>query len=175
VTDVAIEEMFKNLENSKAIIFDLRGEQNHNSDRNGNIYSRLIEKPVDNGYVGFFEQKGKIKYLKATAEGPRGPRYKGKIYLLIGNVTTLSKNRFLLGVKDLPNVTSIGENSFKGKSGRLKETVLKNGWKFYITHSFFTDKDKNSYFNGIEPDILLPNIFKGGKDDLIEKAIELAK
>ncbi|HMP29688.1 MAG TPA: S41 family peptidase, partial [Saprospiraceae bacterium] len=175
ITDSQIAEMFENLKETKGIIFDLRGEQNHNSDRNANLYVRLINNPIDNGFIGFFEGKGKLKIIKSVNDGPRNPYYKGKIFLLTGNVSTLSKNRFLLSVKELPNATSIGDTSFKGKSGRLIELMLSNGWKLYITHSFFMDNEKNSHFFGIKPDIPLPNTFKNGKDDLIEKAIELIK
>lgn len=80
----------------------------------------------------------------------------------------------VLALRELPNVTTIGENT-SGALSDMMERQLPNGWSFSLPHQVYESPDGMRFEGlGIPPDIAVPmniDMFSDGKDSILEAAI----
>jgi C-terminal processing protease CtpA/Prc len=93
--------------------------------------------------------------------------------VLTSSYTVSAAEIGLLALKELPNVTIIGENT-AGALSDMMERQLPNGWEFSLPHQVYEAVDGTHFEGpGIPPDIAIPmNIeaFDQGRDRILEAA-----
>ena len=98
------------------------------------------------------------------------------VYVLTSGYTTSAAEIFVLAVRQLPQVTIVGERTDGALSDMLPRT-LPNGWTFTLSHQRYVAPDGHCYEQvGLEPDLLLPldpAALLAGRDTLLEATLEL--
>ena len=128
---------------------------------------------------GGIENPGLFTFTKATNAGRKNPRYyKGKVVILINEITQSSAEFHAMAYRVNPNTTIIGSTT-AGADG--------NGSKFYLPGGISTmisgigvyyPDGKETQRIGIVPDIELKPTIQGVKnrqDELMNKALEIIK
>ncbi len=98
------------------------------------------------------------------------------VVILINRNTQSAAELFLLMMKDLPNVTIMGEKS-AGIFADTERGLLPNGWEYRISVRSTGDRDDISFEGwGIDPDFTVFNSEKeirGGIDRVLERALQM--
>lgn len=101
-----------------------------------------------------------------------------KPVVLLTNIGMYSAaNSFAMFMKEMPNVTLIGDKT-GGGGGLPRSSELPNGWKVRYSASVTSDPSLQSVEHGVTPDItvfMTNEDIQNGKDTLIETAITLIK
>lgn len=104
--------------------------------------------------------------------------YKGKIVVIINECTQSNAEFTTMALRKSPNAVVIGENSI-GADGNVATLTLPGGITTTITGiGIYTSEGLETQRVGIKPDIYVKPTIQGirdGKDELLEKAIEIAK
>lgn len=104
--------------------------------------------------------------------------YKGKIVVIINECTQSNAEFTAMALRKSPNVVVIGENSI-GADGNMANITLPGGIRTTITGiGVYTPEGFETQRIGIKPDIYVKPTIQGirdGKDELLEKAIEISK
>jgi hypothetical protein len=106
---------------------------------------------------------------------PRGPwQYEGKVALLSGRGVFSSNETFVSALREIPNVTVIGDTT-GGSSGNPGEFALGDNWKYFVPRWIaYTPDMKVIEWNGIPPDVIVPVTpadFAAGRDPVIDFAL----
>ncbi len=104
-----------------------------------------------------------------------GMRWQKPVVVLTNRRTYSAANAFVMYMKDLPNVTIVGDRT-GGGAGMPYNNELPNGWKVRFSACPTYDIHMQSTENGIEPDRhedMLATDFAKGEDTIIELAREL--
>lgn len=144
---------------------------------------------VDKFASCFFSEKTLVGYLKYK-EGPkhddfsdffplylepeRDVAFHGQISILTNRLVYSATNDFVSKMKNLPNVTVIGDVT-GGGGGAPFSSELYNGWEVRISRDPVFNVQKESIEAGIAPDILVsitPEDEQNGVDTIIEFAID---
>lgn len=171
-------EVIDSLETKSGLILDVRFNGGGYDKFSYNIASFFTDKKR----IGHHKKtriKGTDKFtmLKTKYIIPRGDNQSTKpIIILTSNYTTSAADVFVMAMKEIPYVTTIGYNT-SGFFSDMYEFKLPNKWEVSLSHQKYFDANmKNWERIGIEPDIKLINTNKNlqNQDDpLIVKAIEL--
>lgn len=108
---------------------------------------------------------------------PATPRLDQPVVLLTSRLTGSGAEIFTMALRELPQVTVMGENTGGGLSDILG-TTLPNGWLFGLSHQEYRTPDGHLYEGGgLPPDIVLE--FDGaalarGEDPVLQAAIAQA-
>ncbi|ELC8442619.1 hypothetical protein QYB59_001646 [Clostridium perfringens] len=104
--------------------------------------------------------------------------YKGKIVIIINECTQSNAEFTAMALRKSPNAVVIGENSI-GADGNVATLTLPGGITTTITGiGIYTPECFETQRIGIKPDIYVKPTIQGirdGKDELLEKAIEISK
>ncbi|MBU0639169.1 MAG: hypothetical protein KKB50_09920 [Planctomycetes bacterium] len=116
-------------------------------------------------------------YQRVLQPNPSGPRYRGRIAVLMGPANMSSCEAFLLMMKQVPRCKLVGQTSY-GSSGNPKPFDLGNGVTVYLP-SWRAMRPDGTVFEGegIEPDKLVnapPTDFETG-DPVLEAALGLLR
>lgn len=106
-----------------------------------------------------------------------GIRWQKKCVVLTNRRSYSATNDFVNAMKQLPNVTVMGDVT-GGGSGLPFSSELPNGWSIRFSASPMFDPDMNQLEFGIEPDIrvdMLSEDMQEGKDTMIEEACGVLK
>ena len=106
-----------------------------------------------------------------------GPRFDGDVVVLTNRRSYSATTYFAQYMKILPNVTLVGDTT-GGGGGIPAFRDLPNGWMLRLSSSRFLDPDGNSIESGVKPHVSLdlsPESLREGRDDIIEKAIEILR
>lgn len=102
-------------------------------------------------------------------------RYTKPIVLLTSRATISAGETFCLAMRELDNVTHLGETT----AGAFSDAIAKelhNGWLFTLSVGDYRASDGKSYEGiGLEPDVAVMNLkadVLAGKDEALEKAME---
>ena len=169
--------IWKDIENTKGLILDLR---NYPSDFP--IYelsSYLMPKstPFVKFTSGNIENPGVFTYTKPLNAGKKNKAcYKAKVVILINEISQSSAEFHAMAYRVHPNTTVIGSTT-AGADGNVSMFFLPGGISTMISGiGVYYPDGKETQRIGILPDIeFKPTIegIKKGKDELIEKAIEI--
>jgi len=172
------ENIFKSFNNVHGVIIDVRFNSGGYDKISFNIAGRFLKEERIGHYKCTKKKNGftelETKYLKPTGE----KQFDKPVILLISDQSMSATDIFVLIMKDLPNVTIIGDNT-KGVFSDIKEFILPNRWRFTFSTQKYLSADMKNYEGiGISPDIKILNKkddVKKGIDPLVIKAIEVLK
>ncbi len=105
-------------------------------------------------------------------------RYEKPVVVLTHRFTISARETFCLAMKVLPQVTFVGDTTSGAFSNQINRE-LPNGWGYSLSIGQWTDAAGISYEGkGLAPDVVIQNEKQdvlNGKDEALEKAIELLK
>lgn len=171
----AFDEVLNAFSDKKAIIIDLR-------------YNVGGLDAVSKAVASRFTDQKRLAYSKQARNGndytplqrhyiePQGSRqFKGKVVLLTSRNTVSAGEIFVMIMKELPNVTVIGETTCGAHSDVL-ERRLPNGWQIGLSNErYYTVKGEICEKRGLKPDIEIPFNFSEvvrGNDQILKAAVE---
>jgi C-terminal processing protease CtpA/Prc len=113
--------------------------------------------------------------LTADTITPRGSfQFTKPVYLLTGRISASSTEDFISAMRELPNVTVIGDTS-AGASGNPLSFTLGGGWSYTVSHWIdYTAEQQIIEDQGIAPAMFVPvtpSDFQQGKDPVIDFAV----
>jgi C-terminal processing protease CtpA/Prc len=169
--------IWKEIENTKGLIIDIR---NYPSDFPiYDLSSYLMPKstPFVKFTNGSIENPGLFTFTKSLDAGKKNKNYyKGKVVILINEISQSSAEFHTMAYRVNPNSTVIGSTT-AGADGNVSQFYLPGGISTMISGiGVYYPDGKETQRIGIVPDIeLKPTIqgIKEGRDELLEKAIEI--
>ncbi len=164
-----------------ALIIDVRPNAGGDSGLAFALAQRFLAGPVIAGYYQTKSGPGHSDFNAAVPNTllPRGPwQYTKPVILLVGKATLSSSESFVSAMRELPNVTVVGEAT-GGSSGNPKTYALTSGWSYTVS-SWIETTARNEVIEdkGIQPHVLIPSSeadFAAGIDPVFEWAIAKAK
>jgi C-terminal processing protease CtpA/Prc len=171
--------LMKNSEGTKGMIIDLR---NYPSDFM--VYEMdkyLLPKQTefakfttgDPTYPGVFYMSAPVKNGRKNDDF-----YKGKIVILVNELTQSQAEYTTMALRTAPNATVVGSTT-AGADGNISQIILPGGSRTIISGiGVFYPNGEPTQRVGIIPDIEVKPTLKGikeGKDEVLEKAIELIR
>jgi Periplasmic protease len=160
------------------IIIDVRNNGGGDLTNVNVIASRFINAKKLVGYISHKTGKGHDdfsslfpKYLEPTTR----LRYQKPVIVLTNRQCYSAANDFISVMKQLPNVTIMGDRT-GGGSGLPFHSELPNGWSIRFSASPMYDADKNQTEFGIDPDVnvqMKRSDMEKGLDTIIEEARKL--
>lgn len=169
--------IWKEIENTKGLIIDIR---NYPSDFPIYALSSYLM-PKSTPFVKFtngsIENPGLFTFTKSLNAGKKNKNYyKGKVIILINEISQSSAEFHTMAYRVNPNSTVIGSTT-AGADGNVSQFYLPGGISSMISGiGVYYPEGKETQRIGIVPDIeLKPTIqgIKEGKDELLDKAIEI--
>lgn len=169
--------IWKEIENTKGLIIDIR---NYPSDFHIYDLSNYLM-PQSTPFVKFtngsIESPGLFTYTQSLNAGKKNKSYyKGKVIILINEISQSSAEFHAMAYRVHPNATVIGSTT-AGADGNVSQFYLPGGISTMISGiGVYYPDGKETQRIGIVPDIeLKPTIqgIKKGQDELINKAIEI--
>jgi C-terminal processing protease CtpA/Prc len=170
-------EIWKEIENAKGLIIDIR---NYPSDFPiYDLSSYLMPKssPFVKFTNGSIESPGLFTFTKSLNAGKKNKNYyKGKVVILINEISQSSAEFHTMAYRVNPNSTVIGSTT-AGADGNVSQFYLPGGISTMISGiGVYYPDGKETQRIGIVPDIeLRPTIqgIKEGRDELLDKAIKV--
>jgi C-terminal processing protease CtpA/Prc len=171
--------IFRSFQNLEGLIVDVRFNIGGDTSFTNNMLGRFLKERV----LGNYKQQrknGQFGALNKNYFGPRGRfRFVDKpVVVLLNDQTVSAADEFTMVMKELPNVTLIGEPS-NGSYSNMKPKKLSNGWVTTLSFQRYLDKDKNNYEGkGTPVDIRVENTLKDVQtksDNVLHVAIEFLK
>jgi C-terminal processing protease CtpA/Prc len=141
--------------------------------------SFLVPKPIN--FVKFsrgsIERPGLFTYRDELAVGENNPDYyKGKVVILINEVTQSQAEYTTMALRTAPRATVIGSTT-AGADGNVSQFYLPGGISTMISGiGVYYPDGKETQRVGIVPDIVVKPTIKGikeGRDEVLEKALEM--
>lgn len=172
-----IKPLFKEFKDTKGLIIDLRTYPE--SFPVINFAGKLYPKPKVFAHFAYpnVETPGLFTTRKGYKTGRKNKNYyKGKVVILINEMTQSSAEYHTMAFRQAPNATVIGSTT-AGADGDITMLTLPGGIRTMFTGLgvYYPDGTETQRI-GIVPDIkITPTIagIKAGKDELLEKAIEV--
>jgi len=165
------------LSETKAIIFDIRNYPNeahyaissYITSSNKYFYNRII---AEMDYPGKFRWEN-----EAILEYTRDLKFKGQVILLVNSDTQSNAEFTTMLFQTGDNVITIG-NQTSGADGTISRFDMVGGFKTKMTGvGIFYPDGTEAQRNGVKIDIVVQPTIQGiidGKDEILEKAIEIA-
>jgi hypothetical protein len=162
---------------AKGIILDIRNNGGGAVEYAVNMAGRFVGSKTSVGYNRVQLSPGNWSGPLDQYIEPKGYHYTKPVVLLTDKGTFSAANLMAAYTKNLPNVTTLGDSS--GGGGALPfDNELPNGWHFRISQVPFFMPDGFSVEEGIAPEVRVtqkPGSTISGRDDLIERALDLLK
>lgn len=180
IGDGNLDEVMMHLALCRGLIIDLRGNGGGNLTNAEKLAARFCNKPT---HVGYYQHKtgpGHSEFSskeKRILEPASGMRWQKAVVVLTNRHVFSAANEFVMYMKELPNVTIVGDRT-GGGSGMPFNSSLPNGWSVRFSAVPMYDAHGQSCEFGIEPDYrvaLSDEDFARGRDTIIEFARELLK
>ncbi|MDJ1466539.1 S41 family peptidase [Xanthocytophaga flava] len=170
-------EIWKQIENTKGLIIDLR---NYPSDfpihdLSGYLLSKST--PFVKFTHGSSESPGLFTFAKPLNTGTKNKTpYKGKVVILLNEVSQSSAEFHAMAYRVHPNATVIGSTT-AGADGNVSQFYLPGGISTMISGiGVYYPDGKETQRIGIVPDMEIKPTIQGirtGRDEILEKAIEI--
>ncbi len=172
-----LNQLLQQYQNAPALIIDVR----MNGGGDGSTAATFADRFADQNRVGGYDQfrngaaHTDFGPLMSRPVSPGGPwQYRQPVYLLIGRGCYSSNEDFIAMMRELPNVTVIGDLS-GGHSGYPVAFPLSNGWQFTVsTWIDYTAEMQIIEDQGIAPAVAVPVTaadFEAGDDPVLDYAI----
>lgn len=172
-----VKKMMKELKNTRAIIFDIRNYPK------GTLYSIANEintesKPFVKFIVPNLNYPGKYSWTQTLNAGEKNPEaFKGKVILLVNEVTQSHAEFTAMALQTAPDVVVIGSQT-SGADGNVSDISMLGKFKTYISGiGVFYPDGRETQRIGIVPDIEVKTTLEGvkqEKDEVLETALEVA-
>jgi hypothetical protein len=174
LTDEEVESVFKNINDKKALIFDMRYNTGGDPSLAVKFASYFTDKEVYTGFERFKTGPGKNDFSDSQINLiPSQSEYKflKPVIVLTDRFCFSASTSFAYSVEPLENMTFMGQRT-GGGSGAVTDGLLANGWHWSLSTSEFIDYKGRHLDNGFEPDIpvALDTLVKD-KDEVIERAL----
>ena len=175
IGDGNLDYMFKDLELCDGVIIDVRNNGGGNLTTAQKLAARFTNEKKLVGYMSYKTGPGHNEFSKPEPvyiEPSKGVRWQKKAVVLVNRRSYSSTNDFVNIMKQLPNVTIIGDKT-GGGSGLPFSSEIPNGWSIRFSASPMFDSEMNQLEFGINPDIKIDmqeSDFLKGKDTIIEEA-----
>lgn len=173
-----LDKIVEELKNTDSMILDLR----FNLGGNDRLSLTIVERFADRKRCVIAKQAidgdtlSPLWKLYVDPENKRSFSQK-KVFVLTSGLTLSSGEVQTIAMSALPHVTVIGEPTM----GNLSDTLLRhlpNGWTFTLSNEMFYSHNMTLYEAiKFQPDILIKmdlEGFKKGRDNILDKALELA-
>ncbi len=172
-------EIWKEIKNTKGLILDLRNYPADYLIYALNDYLIPQSKPAVKFTKGSIEHPGLFTYMESLNVGKENNNYyKGEVVILINELTQSSAEFHAMAYRVHPNATVIGSTT-AGADGNVSRFYLPGGISTMISGiGVYYPDGKETQRIGIIPDIEWKPTIKGikeGRDELLEKAIEIIK
>jgi C-terminal processing protease CtpA/Prc len=169
--------VFEQFKNSPAMIIDVRMNGGGNDQLAYQVAGRFTKEYRAVGYVKTRNgpNHGDFTSLTSRVLLPRGTwQFDKPVVLLIGRKCFSSNESFISAMREIPNVTVIGDTT-GGGSGNPTFFKLSNGYDYSVSRWIaYTADMKVIEWNGIPPDIYRkasPSDFVNGVDPVLEFAL----
>lgn len=174
-----LQSLYSTIKHAKALIIDLR---NHPID---DLLFKLSDylMPEPKSFAKFtrasITRPGLFSYTSVVQVGKYNQDYfKGRIILLVNETTQSSSEYHALAYRTHPNCTIVGSTT-AGADGDVSEIILPSGFRTYISGiGVYYPDGKETQRIGIITDVKVRPTVRGiaeGKDEILEKAIQLVK
>ncbi|MFZ1256564.1 MAG: S41 family peptidase [Saprospiraceae bacterium] len=169
--------IWKEIENTKGLIIDIRNYPSDFPIYDLNSYLMPKSTPFVKFTNGSIESPGLFTFTKSLNAGKKNKSYfKGKVVILINEISQSSAEFHTMAYRVNPNSTVIGSTT-AGADGNVSQLYLPGGISTMISGiGVYYPDGKETQRIGIVPDIeLKPTIqgIKKGQDELIEMAIKI--
>ncbi|MBK8448519.1 MAG: peptidase S41 [Saprospiraceae bacterium] len=169
--------IWKEIENTKGLIIDIRNYPSDFPIYDLNSYLMPKSTPFVKFTNGSIESPGLFTFTKSLNAGKKNKSYfKGKVVILINEISQSSAEFHTMAYRVNPNSTVIGSTT-AGADGNVSQFYLPGGISTMISGiGVYYPDGKETQRIGIVPDIeLKPTIqgIKKGQDELIEMAIKI--
>ena len=164
------------LRDTSGLIIDIR--DNPGGYGHSEIVGRFLHKDT---FVGYSYIKNGIQHNQLERKKiyiqPRGWEYKQPVALLISDRTGSAADLFTLGMREAPQVTTVGTTTHGNLSGVELYAVLPCGLVVRISNGYLSDtKDHSIEVNGNVPAITVETSIQdylSGRDPVLERASEV--
>lgn len=179
---LSLDRILEEMADKESLIIDIR----FNPGGTDNFSLKVAGRFTEDKYLGHYKQEkdGKAHRaftpLKAVYVKPRGKtKFLKPVVLLTNDVTVSAADVFALIMKELPQVTLLGENSHGSFSDRYPYIFpkrLPNGWKVFLSNQRYLSASKVNYEGiGVPVDIEVQNLrqdIESMHDAVLSKAFE---
>lgn len=169
--------MMKELEDTKAIIFDFRNYPEFIIDE---LLSYLNSKPKD--FARFiqpdFTYPGRFRWTESVRCGNNNPNpYKGKVIILVNDDTQSRSEYFVMAMQTIEESITIGRQTSGADGDVVEYTFFDKKTSWFTGRGVFYPDGTETQRVGIKIDIEVPLTLEditNGRDSILEKAIETA-
>lgn len=168
---------FENYRNAPRLILDVRMNGGGDDQIAFQVAGRFATSSVTTGYVKTRTGAGQSDFGPLTARtlSPRGPwQYTSPVLLLIGRHCLSSNESFISAMRQLPNVTVVGDRT-GGGSGNPATFPLAGGWSYTVSRWIEYTADHEVIEDvGIAPQVFVPASpadFAQGRDPVLDWAL----
>jgi hypothetical protein len=131
-------------------------------------YVRIRQGPHHDDFTDFIPESVSPKGVK---------QFTGPVFLLTNRKDYSSAEDFVLALRTLPNVTTVGDTT-AGASGHPLVRELPNGWTFSLSTWIEYTPEHTTFENiGLAPAVYVPSALSdlaAGRDPILERAVALA-
>ncbi|WP_148639206.1 S41 family peptidase [Aquimarina longa] len=174
ISDDEIERIFKDLKNTKGLIFDMRLNSGGDPALATKFASYFIDKPIYTGYERFKIGPGPNDFSNSEVTlKPSGSKnnYLKPVMVLTDRYVYSASTTFLYSLVPNKRIKTVGQKT-GGGSGSVIDGYLANGWYWSLSVSEFIDAQGRHLDDGVDPDIPVKlNLEDTTKDEVIERAI----
>jgi carboxyl-terminal processing protease len=168
---------FERFRSAPKLILDVRANGGGNDQLALEIAGRFARTSVVFGSVKFRNGPSHSDFgpLMTRVLNPRGPwQYEGSVLLLIGRRCLSSNESFIEAMRQLPNVTLVGDRT-GGSTGNPGSFPLALGWSYTVSRWIEYTADNQVIEDvGIAPDVFVPataSDFMQGRDPVLDWAL----
>ena len=170
-------EIWKETKNTKGLIIDIRNYPSDFPIYELSNYLMPKKTPFVKFTNGSIENPGLFTFEKSISAGMKNNGYyKGKVVIIVNEISQSSAEYHSMAYKVHPNATVIGSTT-AGADGNVSQILLPGGISTMISGiGVYYPDGKETQRIGIVPDIeVKPTIdgVRAGKDEILEKAIEV--
>ena len=176
----AFDAALETFRNAPTLIFDVRMNGGGDDQLAFQVAGRFATRSVTAGYVKFRMGPSHSDFgpLMARTLSPRGPwQYTRPVLLLIGRRCASSNESFIEAMRQLPNVTLVGDRT-AGASGNPGTFPLAGGWMYTVSRWIEYTADNQVIEDvGISPREFVPASpadFAQGRDPVLDWALSTA-
>jgi C-terminal processing protease CtpA/Prc len=174
ISEQELESLFNSLQETKGLIFDVRGNKGGDPALATTIASYFMDQTTYTGFERFKVGPGPADFADSPSfvtPATSDHRYLQPVAVLTDRGVYSATTTLAYCMSPLDQVIFIGQRS-GGGSGSVADGYLANGWYWSLSVSEFFDYEGRHLDDGVEPDIAVSlNLGDTTKDEILERAI----